>query len=83
MKKMITVLAILISIHGFSQTKNQQQIVQKNDSLNFHIVGKISDFELLYLYLKSPGDVTPNQKASLINWVEKLTPISDTTKTKK
>lgn len=71
MKKLILVIGILfLSASAFAQKKDSVVTKQPTDTL-YYVVGKIENFQLLYAAVKSPGDVTPNQVAALLVWIEK------------
>jgi len=62
MKKII--LAIFISLFSLIS------YAQKDTA--YALVGKLPEFNLLYLAIQSPGDVTPNQSKFLLEWLNKL-----------
>lgn len=76
MKKLIIALFLFATIQTLAQ--------QKADTSTFILKGKITDFELMYRAVSSPDDVTPNQKRSVLKFIEGLKPEKDSTsKTKK
>lgn len=80
MKKTITVISLLLIAvisnaqtnesytHGFKKKIYSDSIAFKRDT-SYVLKGKLSDFQILYTYLKSPGDVTPNQLNAILKWV--------------
>lgn len=50
----------------------------------YFLLGALQDYQLLYKCLASPGDVTPNELRSVIQWIDKgAKPLpGDTTKKK-
>jgi len=68
MKKTLVIAAILISSLAFGQKKDSIKIEKDT---TYILQGKLQDFQLLYLAVTSPGDVTPNQQKAVAAWIEK------------
>lgn len=73
MKRAITISLLIISLNVSGQEVRglPKQSLPKADTVNYALVGKNEHFILLYKALITPGDVTPNQLNSLIEWVDK------------
>lgn len=76
MKQIITIAFIFLATTSFAQQ-------QRQDTSNFILKGKLADFELMYKAVASPDDVTPNQKRSVLKFIEGLKPEKDSVKIKK
>jgi hypothetical protein len=64
MKKILIILTVIFaSVVSFSQTK---------DTANYVLVGKLSDFQLLFKYVTTPDDVTKNEARALAAWIQKI-----------
>jgi len=80
MKKIIIALLLITSI-AYSQNKQ--------DTSTYYLIGKYTDFQLLFLAIKSPQDITPRQDTALLHWIETirkaeiLKPKTDSSKAKK
>lgn len=67
MKKILIVCIFsVLSIMSFGQVAPQK------DTASYVLQGKIDDFQMLFLGLQSPGDITPNQKEHLLEWIKTL-----------
>ena len=64
-RTIISITIIILSLNCFSQT-------QKADTSNYHLVGKLDDFKLVYAAIMQPDDVTANQKKAIAKWLETI-----------
>lgn len=90
MKKLIIALFVLLSLNASAQKApaaktDTVKLIQPPATLaNYILTGKLSDFQLMALAIFSPGDVTPNQKNTLSEWINKnLQPVADSATKKK
>lgn len=80
MKIYFIIIILLTSLSCFSQ---------KQDSSFYYLLGKKSDFQLLYNAIKSPQDITPRQDSAIAHWIlsiqkmEIQKPKTDSVKAKK
>lgn len=64
-------LSILIAAFLISLSSRAQSDTTRKDS-SYVLTGKLTDFQLLYAAINSPGDVTPNQIKYLSTWLQTL-----------
>lgn len=87
MKKTIIFILSLIWINANAQTSKKGNIkIEKEEykkDTSYVLKGKFPDFQILYTQITSPGDVTPNQKDALINWIKGIKPQIDSVKVTK
>lgn len=66
MKKIITTTLIFFcAIIALGQQ-------QKQDTSNYHLIGKLDDFKILFAAITTPDDVTANQKKAIAEWLKSI-----------
>jgi hypothetical protein len=69
MKKTLIAIALLLALSPvFAKPKTEQP---KNDT-TYYLLGRITDFQLLFRAVTTPGDVTPNQVKAIVEWISQI-----------
>lgn len=80
MSKLFFIVFIFFTSWSYAQR-------HKPDTSLFVLKGNMADFQLIYLAIKSPMDITPRQDTALLHWIQTIEPFKkppvDSMKTKK
>ena len=84
MKKLILLICISFSLNAGAQAPKKPAADTAKAQPNYFLIGLLPDFKLLFSAVATPGDITPNQKTALLDWINKgLTEIKADTLSKK